>query len=113
MIKKIDIPVIPFSFRLMIFKTRKDMIDGLSHIPFQQEISETHAGYFEYKDKAYLYFNIEEVNEGRVAHECLHLINQAFQYIHYVPRTDNDEIQAYFLQWVVDTVNKHIKKESK
>lgn len=59
--------------------------------------------------RRYLIFLPVDFTVGLIAHECLHVTNILFGHIGYMPKTDNDELQAYLLQWICDELTIKLK----
>lgn len=55
-----------------------------------------------------------KITAGIIAHECIHVKNMIFETIGYKPKTNNDEAEAYFIEYLVNKVtdfyNKSIKQ---
>ncbi len=51
-----------------------------------------------------------EFTLGIAAHECLHAVNMIFDTIGVIPTFDNDEPQAYLLEYLLNEVYPLIKK---
>ena len=47
---------------------------------------------------------------GTLAHECVHLKNNIWTYIGYKPTSDNDEVDAYLIQYLFNEVYKVVDK---
>lgn len=47
---------------------------------------------------------------GILAHECVHLKNNIWTYIGYKPTSDNDEVDAYLIQYLYNEVYKVVDK---
>ena len=45
-----------------------------------------------------------------LAHECVHLKNNIWTYIGYKPTSDNDEVDAYLIQYLFNEVYKVVDK---
>jgi hypothetical protein len=56
------------------------------------------------------------ITAGIITHECVHAKNMLFEKIGFKPKTNNDEAEAYFMEYLVnyvtDFVNKVREKES-
>jgi len=59
--------------------------------------------------RRFIIFLPENFTIGLIAHECLHVTNILFGHIGYMPKTDNDELQAYLLQWICDELTIKLK----
>lgn len=47
-----------------------------------------------------------------VVHECIHLKNNIWNHIEYKPIADNDEVDAYLIEYLFDQVLKTINKHN-
>lgn len=62
-------------------------------------------------DCIFLMFNPDyNIDSGTVAHEALHAVNFMLKARGVEVDTTNDEVQAYFLEWVVDKTIKILTK---
>lgn len=52
--------------------------------------------------------NPKDYTHGIIAHECKHAVNILFKECKIKLDVDNDEIECYFLTWVVDFVYKNL-----
>jgi hypothetical protein len=68
------------------------------------------AVFFDKGNMSVIAFDINRIDAGIVAHECMHLINSIFECHGVIPDTSNDEHQAYLLKWAVNQVHKYHKK---
>lgn len=44
----------------------------------------------------------DKITIGIIAHEAIHVKNMVFEGINYKPKTNNDEAEAYFMEWIMD-----------
>jgi len=106
--KKIHIPIIPFSFELIVYDKDEEIKET-----FGVDMIDCYAGVFEFKNKTKLAIK-SSCDVGIIVHECNHIANKAFYWIGYNPCTENDEMQSYFIQYIFEQVNKFfIKTTSK
>lgn len=49
---------------------------------------------------------------GVLVHECVHLKNAIWKYIGYKPIEDNDEVDAYLVQYLFNQVSKVVDKHN-
>ena len=64
-------------------------------------------------DFSYLNPNYKEDNHitmGIIVHEAVHVKNMIYQKIGYRPKTNNDEAEAYFMEWIVDFIYNNYTK---
>lgn len=54
-------------------------------------------------------FNETHCTPSIIAHEAKHVVNYIFTDIGYKLDNDNDEMECYFLGWVVDQLHKYLK----
>lgn len=50
---------------------------------------------------------LDKITSATVVHEIVHVKNMVFQSIHYRPKTNNDEAEAYFVEYLFKWVMKH------
>jgi hypothetical protein len=62
-------------------------------------------------DKKYLFLN-ENAELDTIAHEALHLTNQALKHISHEIDVDNDEVQAHVLSWIIRKLTKALKRHN-
>lgn len=55
---------------------------------------------------------IKPDNICTLAHECLHVKNAVWERIGYIPQSNNDEVDAYLLDYIIKEVNKVIIKHN-
>jgi hypothetical protein len=54
-----------------------------------------------------------KITAGIIAHECIHVKNMIFKSIGYKPKRDNDEAEAYFVDYLVNKVTNFYNKSIK
>lgn len=69
------------------------------------------GGSFENKEAYWMSFLRSRINYGIIAHEAKHTINRIFSDIQYDLDLRNDEMECYFLEWVVNWVVKKLKMQ--
>lgn len=57
----------------------------------------------------YLMFNEKSCTPGIIAHEAKHAVNYILSDIGQKLDNDNDEMECYLLNWVVDELHKYLK----
>jgi len=60
----------------------------------------------------FVWFSTKEFNAGLVAHESIHIKNIVFEQIVAKPDFDNDEYEAYFVEYLVTEIEKVFKKHN-
>lgn len=103
---KRKIPVINISFTILIYKDPQELQSKFPDHDFNVDLESFNGGMFEVDDKIYVCFlDDESLTHGMIAHECNHLLNQAYSIIGQRRDVYNDELDCYFLQWIIDCVN--------
>ena len=108
-IKELEFPVIKYHFKVFIYKERQELEDYFKKHNIQN-LEGFSAGVFEIEEEGQIFFERRYIKGGIIAHECNHLINQAFNWIRYTPDPYNDEMQSYFLEWAFDQIEEIAKK---
>lgn len=117
--KLIKLPIFPG--KLMIIDT--DSIEYLKeHTDLTRELmngfldsiyAHSITGGLEGRICYYIVFNTKnthkKVTHGTIAHECLHITHYMFDIMGYESDQENDEFQAYLLDYLVEEVHKVLK----
>lgn len=69
-----------------------------------------HAAVHEVGEDVFVWFSRDVFEPSIVAHEAIHIKNIVFGQISAKPDFENDEHEAYFVEWVVETIEKVFKK---
>ena len=113
--KKIIIPIYPVNFTIIEFETDDELQKMFNDVHFLQEINSFNGGVFEYKEHLYVCFR--KINEdgksyptpGIIVHESKHLVNEVFNRVGAELDLNNDEPEAYLLQWVFEEIETFFK----
>lgn len=60
--------------------------------------------FIDYDDRCCIAFSSNRPTVGMIAHECLHLSHSLFRAVGVPLDYENDEAQAYFVQWAVNKI---------
>ena len=102
---KKQIPVINVSFTLLIYENPIQIIEKFEDVRWTHDPRDFDGGVFEIDNMIYLGLQISDrVNHGVVAHECKHLLNMAYKHVGAELDVSDDEIECYFLQWIINAV---------
>lgn len=103
---KRKIPVINISFTILIYKNPKEIQDRFPDSNFDVDLDSFNGGLFTIDEKIYICFLDDgSLTHGMIAHECNHLLNEAYSIIGQRREMYNDELDCYFLQWLIDCLN--------
>lgn len=106
--KKIPIPIYR-GYLLIHIGRPSDKLIKKYHI----EVEPDHLAAVHDLDEGVLVWFTETTFEASiVAHEAIHIKNIVFDQIAAKPDFDNDEYEAYFVEWVVETIEKVYKKHT-
>ena len=77
---------------------------------FEEMLTSSSCAFAVEEENGYREFHmfLRELTPGRVAHEVKHVVNFIFAYVGYELAVDNDEVECYLLEWLVDEVYKLI-----
>lgn len=117
-VKKIKLPIFGTSLYLMmgdnwddLVTTYYDEIEDGEDIPDEMEQdfinNKAFAAIHTSNGFSQLFFvanSIDEISAGTIAHEAYHLMNYLFRIIGYRHDLENDELAAYTLNYLVDTL---------
>jgi len=113
-IKSLNIPLYRGKFIVVITKSPAKI---KKYIPdFDDENIYAHSYYANYKKKQgfYIILNFKsqfgKVNHGTIAHEAVHTAHFIMKSRGIIEGFDNDEAEAYLVEWITDQVYKFIKK---
>jgi hypothetical protein len=111
--KYIEIPLYRGILSLIISDNIKEIQTIIPE--FDSEEIYAHAYYHKYKEKQCfsVIINInnagKKIKYGTIAHESVHICNMIFELRDIKIEFENDEPQAYLVEWVVDTVMKWLE----
>lgn len=114
--RKTNIPILNIPLRIFIYEDEMELIaeTELADIRMDKDPRDFNGGIFELEGSIYIMLcNDGTLNHGIVAHECKHVVNTAFRMIGAQIDIDNDEMECYFLTWVVNQVYKKLKIKKK
>ena len=108
--KKIDIPIYPGTFEIILTNNCNTLEEGYLGL---QSTSYDDDGFI----LITVYFNLEAktFSNGIISHECLHATISLFNFIQLQLSTDEDngnEAYTYMLSWFVNEVYKFIKEKN-
>jgi hypothetical protein len=63
-------------------------------------------------DGIFVWFSSTEFKASIATHESVHIKNLVFDQIAAKPDFENDEHEAYFVEWIVETIEKVYKKHT-
>lgn len=76
------------------------------------DMDEHEAAAFIYDDdnpaRCWLVFSVNDIDEGLVAHECLHAVQHMLRYVRV--RVDDEELNAYHQGYLVNQIHKLLKR---
>lgn len=93
----VRIPIYKYKITVIV----SDTVEEVQKI--YPEIGECHACTLEGKYDSVVWFPPELDN---IIHECEHLKNNIWNYIGYTPQSNNDEVDAYLVSYLVNTITK-------
>lgn len=107
------IPIFGGRLRTILYK--KSELESLEKQYKFNDLSDCDAFTFKTEDKhsSRIYcmaFEIGEISHSTIAHESLHLSHEILKDIGHDASYENDEVQAYLLGYVVETVTRQILK---
>ena len=114
--KRFKFPIFDFSSRIVIFSNRLEAANHHKSVGLERPVLEYGEGsYYTCNDGIFTIalLNNKDLTQGVIAHECKHLINAIFHYIGHELCTENDELECYFLTYIVNKVNKQLVKHGK
>ena len=111
--KTVNIPIYHGKLDICITDDRERMAKDYKDVGgFNDEVF-AHTLYNESKGVFAVVLNplnsISKLSQGIIAHEAVHVVNFVFGSRGVIPDTDNDEPMAYFVEWVVDEINKYLQ----
>lgn len=107
---KKQMPILPIKFSIIIYNDPGEVIKRFPGYKFDKDLGGWNGFMLDINGVIYICFqNNGKLNHGHVAHECKHLINMAFSICGVKLDPDNDEMECYFLTYVVNEVYKHLK----
>lgn len=108
--RKFKIPVIDLKVTVYVYRHPQEIWKEFDKFRLVPDVRDMQAFVFPGDDEMSVCFLHDKyLTHGVVAHECLHVVNKAFANCAYKAEMDNDEMQAYFLTYVVDQVYKILK----
>jgi hypothetical protein len=109
---KEKLPILNIDYSILVYKDVSEIEEKFKDKEWSYHLSEYDAFVYEDKGKFYICFwSSVLISQGKIAHECKHFVNMAFNYVEYRMDSYNDEIECYFLQYMVDKVNEVLKKD--
>lgn len=88
----------------------------LTNVEFEDEEVFGHAIWDEYKGKNGLFIIVDSSHKqfkpSVLVHECVHISNMIFQIVGYEPDRNNDEAQAYLVEYIFEKAWEFIYGES-
>ena len=104
---KVKIPVINQTMGVFFYEKSDQFKDRFSEYihQFEFDLDSFDAVSFENKEAYWIAFLVKDIDQGIIAHESKHIINKIFYNMGYSLDLINDEMECYFLQWVVSWVN--------
>lgn len=78
---------------------------GLKYNPENSSALTFHLGF----QTNLVIFDEQNCKPGIIAHEAKHIVNYIFTDMGYKLDNDNDEMECYFLEWVVNQLHKYLK----
>lgn len=105
--KKINIPIFDYGLTIYIYDSWDEVKHMFNYSYEPRGITAIYPGY------SVVAVNYKHYNS--IVHEAEHIKNALWEHIGYKPMTDNDEVDAYVIDYIfgkiIDVYNKH--KESK
>ena len=104
--KNIIIPIYRYALKIVVFDTFKEAKERFSEI----ESEDSKGLMIDYGDRCMIC--VPPNDTLTVVHECEHVKNAIWKRIGFIPTTENDEPDAYLLEYlykeVMKIVNKHL-----
>ncbi len=101
MLKSIPIPIYDGMLHIHIGKPSDETMISLELAPLDKD-NESYAQTHSLGKVILVWFNSKEINYGLIAHELIHTKNYLFKHIGYDIDTGNDELEAYFMEWLTN-----------
>lgn len=67
---------------------------------------------FNWNNHIRVIFERKHIDAGRIAHEAIHIKNRIFKYSGIENDPDNDEPEAYLVQWIVNKIHGVLAKDN-
>lgn len=103
--KTIKVPIYDYRVIIVVADTLKEVYKIYPDIDYEGK-----ACVAEYTN--YSIIAIPPYQPGIIAHECVHLKNCIWKYIGYKPEANNDEVDAYLVEYLFDQVSKVVAKHN-
>lgn len=109
------IPIYNHTIKLIFYRDHNLVEDFFKTIDkdYDWDFSDYDAGVID-ADYLYVIFEIgdskKDFDTSVIVHECTHLKNKIFKHINHNLDIDNDEPEAYLIQYLYETINDKIKK---
>lgn len=104
---------IPIYFGKLILILTEDFEDVNKKYSFTINPKNTGAIAFHSKERNEFIIALKDVKWSTISHEAIHIMNYMFLDRDISLDRENDEPQAYFVAWVVNEVEKFLKKHKK
>ena len=104
--KRIKIPIYEGSITVVVNPTIEEGYKEINVTTERDSLDRIHAMCIVFGGREFAMILTPKTTVGEIAHECLHCVNRTLMDIGYSVDPDNDETQAYFLNWMVDEVYK-------
>ena len=99
------LPILDIKYSVFVYDRPVELQNKFKSIEFHPDVEDFNAGVFKHDGRYYLVFLDDgSVTPGVIAHECKHFINLVFEFIHFELDPKNDEMECYFLTYMVDQV---------
>lgn len=104
--KIIIVPIYRYVLRIVVFDDFKEVCDKYSEVTY----SDNKGTVIDYGDKSMICVPPDDI--PTVVHECEHVKNSIWKRIGFIPTSENDEPDAYLIEYlykeVMKVVNKHL-----
>ncbi len=104
--------------KLMVYIT-DDLVDIKEFVDSMKDTDDSLTDYdgadavvFNHNDHLRIVFERKYIDAGRIAHEAIHAKNLIFKWVGIKNDPDNDEPEAYLVQWIVNCIHDVLAKDN-
>ena len=102
--KVIIVPIYRYALRIVVFDDFKEVVETFPEVKH----NDSKGTVIDYGDKSMICVPPDDI--PTVVHECEHVKNSIWKRIGFIPTPENDEPDAYLLEYLYKEVMKIVKK---
>lgn len=102
--KVITVPIYRYTLRIVVFDSFKEVVKAFPEV----RDNDSKGAVLDYGDKSMICVPHDDI--PTIVHECEHVKNSIWKRIGFIPTYENDEPDAYLIEYLYKEVMKIVKK---